>query len=54
MVKNDMEIWEKSKQWPLSCYTYTKEEPSFPGKLNINYQEVCQLEVPIKAGFASS
>ena len=33
-VKNDMEIWQKSKQWPLSCYTYTKEEPSFPGKLN--------------------
>ncbi|XP_029206276.2 LOW QUALITY PROTEIN: nucleoporin NUP42-like [Acropora millepora] len=39
-VKNDMEIWQKSKQWPLSCYTYTKEEPSFPGLLDFSPEEI--------------
>ena len=27
-----MTIWERSGQWPLSCYTFTKEEPCFQGK----------------------
>lgn len=31
-VQNDMTIWERSGQWPLSCYTFTKEEPCFQGK----------------------
>lgn len=35
-----MGIWEKSKQWPLSCYTYTKEEPCFPGLLDFSPEEI--------------
>ena len=36
-IQNDMAIWEKSEQWPLSCYTYTKEEPCLPGKFDAIY-----------------
>lgn len=39
-VKNDMETWERSKQWPLSCYAYTKEEPSFLGLLDFSPEEI--------------
>lgn len=39
-IQTDMGIWEKSKQWPLSCYTYTKEEPCFPGLLDFSPEEI--------------
>lgn len=39
-IKSDMEIWERSHQWPLSCYTYTKEEPSFQGLQDFSPEEI--------------
>lgn len=39
-VQNDMTIWERSGQWPLSCYTFTKEEPCFQGLLDFSPEEI--------------
>lgn len=39
-IENDMEIWGNSKQWPLSCYTYTKEEPCLEGFLDFSAEEI--------------
>ncbi|KAJ7378931.1 Nucleoporin-like protein 2 [Desmophyllum pertusum] len=39
-IENDMDIWGKSKQWPLSCYTYTKEEPCLQGLLDFSCEEI--------------
>lgn len=39
-IENDMEIWGSSKQWPLSCYTYTKEEPCLEGLLDFSAEEI--------------
>ncbi|XP_078382304.1 uncharacterized protein LOC144664987 [Oculina patagonica] len=39
-IENDMEIWAPSKQWPLSCYTYTKEEPCLQGLLDFSAEEI--------------
>jgi len=39
-IENDMETWGNSKQWPLSCYTYTKEEPCLQGLLDFSAEEI--------------
>lgn len=39
-IQTELAIWEKSKQWPLSCFTYTKEEPCLPGLLDFSPEEI--------------
>ncbi|XP_013405761.1 nucleoporin-like protein 2 isoform X2 [Lingula anatina] len=40
LISKEMTVWETSKMWPFSCYTYSKEEPSISGFSDFSPEEL--------------
>ena len=39
-IRVDMEEWNKSSMWPLSCYAYFRETPCLPGFADVSPEEL--------------
>ena len=39
-IRLDMEEWNKSSMWPLSCYAYFRETPCLPGFADVSPEEL--------------